>query len=451
MPKVIINPTTAKNMINNSKLSLFHFTVFILCLSATMGEGYNIFLYGAVLPLLTKEWSLSSVQAGIIGSYGLIGMMLGSVIFGWVADKVGRKSVIIICVTLYSLFTVLCGFAASPVSFSWLRFLAGLGIGGVLPNVIALTTDYSPKALQNTMVAIMLCGMQFGGILGPAISMATMNKFSWHAVLWMGGIPLLLLPFMLKLLPESLTFLIHKEKTEHVRKVLSLLQSDIDLNEIVVIDEHRIEEKPRLISLFRSGFARNTTMFCIAYFMSLLMIYGLGTWLPELMIRTGYDLNASLIFPIVLNVGCILGTFLFAIIADKWLGAKKLVVILFLIAAASLILLGFKYHVMVLYTLIFITGACTYGTQNIANAFVSQYYSSHIRSTGLGLCNGIGRLGAIFGTAFWGILLQWNLSVQADFLIFAFPSFIASLAFFVAKDNYSGQPVNKDFMKLNNT
>lgn len=445
MKEVIIDPTTARNIINESKFGPFHFTVFILCLLTTTGEGYNIFLYGSVLPLLSTEWSLSSIQAGIIGSYGLIGMTLGSFIFGWIADKIGRKKVIITSVVLFSVFTALCGFATSPVSFSWFRFIAGLGIGGLLPNVIALTTDYSPKASRNTMVAIMLCGMQLGGILGPVVSMAT---FSWHAVLWMGGIPLLLLPLMIKYLPESINFLIQKGKKDQVVKVLSSIKPDFTGTSVVLRDEHEDKEKPKVSSLFQGGRARNTIMFCTAYFMSLLMIYGLGTWLPELMIRTGYDLSSSLIFPIVLNVGCILGTFLFARIADKWMNTKKLLIILYVVAAISLIFLGFKYGTLVLYILIFITGACTYGTQNIVNAFVSQFYPSHIRSTGLGLCNGVGRMGAIFGTSFWGILLQWNLSPQANFLVFAIPCVIAAMAFYIAKENHYVQ-LNSDKQFVN--
>lgn len=435
MSEVAINSTTVKNVINEHRLSLFHFTLFILCFLTTTGEGYNLFLYGSVLPLLTKEWSITSVQAGIIGSYGLIGMMIGSIIFGWIADKIGRKKVILASVFIFSLFTALGGFAGGPVSFSWFRFIAGLGIGGALPNVIALTTDYSPKTMQNTMVAIMLCGIQFGGILGPAVSMLTMQNFSWHAVLWMGGIPLLLLPFMAILLPESYTFLLHKGKTEQIRQVLTRIKVDSILDNKIVIDEQKDERQPQIKMILQEGRALSSIMFWMAYFMTLLMIYGLGTWLPELMIRTGYTLSSSLIFPIVLSIGCILGTFLFAIIADRWLRAKKLLVILYILGAISLILLGFKYSTWILYIIIFITGACIYGSQNIANAFISQYYPSHIRSTGVGVCNGIGRLGAIFGTTFWGILLQWNLTSQANFFVFAVPSLIASLAFFIAKDN----------------
>lgn len=428
-----ISSAAVRGIVSDSKFKLFHFYVIFLCFLIITGEGYNLFLYGSVLPLLTQEWSISPVQAGLIGSYGLIGMMFGSIIFGYIADKIGRKKVIMLSVVLYSLFTALCGFAGGPVLFSCFRFIAGLGIGGALPNVVALATDYSPKALRNTLVALMLCGMQVGGILGPVVSINTMDSFSWHAVLWMGGIPLVLLPFLYKYLPESISFLLTKGKLEQVKHILAKIEPSYANIQEIVVEEARNEEKGQIKSLFQEGRALDTCLFWIAFFMTLLIIYGLGTWLPELMVQAGNSLSSSLVFPIVLNVGGIIGTFVFARIADKWLRPKTMLVILYFLGALSLILLGFKYSMPVLCLVISVTGACIYGLQNLINPFVSQFYPAHIRSTGLGLCMGIGRLGGIFGSAFWGALLQSNLSVQANFFIFAIPSVIAALAVWLVR------------------
>lgn len=419
---------TVRSIVSDSEFKLFHFYVILLCFLVITGEGYNLFLYGSVLPLLIKEWSISSVQAGLIGSYGLIGMAFGSIIFGYLADKIGRKKVIMLSVALYSIFTALCGFAGGPGMFSCFRFITGLGLGGALPNVVALATDYSPKALRNTLVALMLCGMQVGGILGPVVSIYTMDSFSWHAVLWMGGIPLILLPFLYKYLPESLSFLITKGKLEQVRHILAKIDPSCVIQGIIPVEETGNKEKGQIKSLFQEGRALNTCIFWIAFFMTLLMIYGLGTWLPELMVQAGNNLDSSLVFSIVLNVGGIVGTFVFARIVDKWLNPKTMLLILYLLAALSLILLGFKHSMFMLCLVISVTGACIYGLQNLINPFVSQFYPAHIRSTGLGLCMGFGRVGAIFGSAFWGVLLQWNLSVQTNFFIFAIPSVIAALA-----------------------
>ncbi|MDR1321873.1 MAG: aromatic acid/H+ symport family MFS transporter [Gracilibacteraceae bacterium] len=382
--------------------------VFILCFFITTGEGYNLFLYGAVLPLLKAEWSLSPSQAGFIGSSSLVGMMLGSILLGVMADKVGRQKTLLLSVALYSLFTFLGGFAHSALAFTVYRFLCGIGIGGALPNVTALAADYAPPRLRNTLVAVVLCGIQFGGLLGPAVGIFTAQRFGWRAVLFFGGVTVILLPFMWKYIPK---------------------QGPADMSGPA---NQGGEERA---NIFRTGHPRNNIMFWLAYFMTLLMIYGLGTWLPELMMRGGASLNGSLVFPIILNVGCIIGTFILATLADKWIKPRILLIILYLAGALSLAALGWGHSIPALGAIIFVTGACTYGTQNIANAYVSQYYPPAIRSTGLGWCNGVGRLGAVFGTAFWGFLLEWELSQPVIFLVFAVPALLAGLAFGLVKES----------------
>ena len=169
-------------------------------------------------------------------------------------------------------------------------------------------------------------------------------------------------------------------------------------------------------------------MIWIAFFMCLLMINGVSTWLPKLMITAGYALDSSLTFMIVLNVGAIAGTLVLGKLADKW-GVKKVLIPMFVISAVSLTLLGFGNNMAVLLVLVFLTGACTMGAQNISYSFVSQYYPSFMRSTAIGLASGVGRLGAIVGPTFGGILLTLSLPVQMNFLFFAIPGLFAALAF----------------------
>jgi len=434
MHETVIDTIYIKNAINDSKFNSLHLAVFVLCLLSMIGEGYNIFLYGSVLPVLVAEWSLSSVQAGLIGSYGLIGMMIGSAAFGWMADKVGRKVIIMVCVALYSIFTALGGFAPDAVLFSVFRFMAGLGFGGVIPNVVALATDYTPKRLQYTLVPFVPSGMQIGGMFGPIVSLATIDRYSWRAVLWIGGIFILLIPIMAKFMPDSAEFLVRKKKVPQIKKVLKSMDKELNYDDMHLSDESNTGKKSSIKSLFVRGRALNSIMFCCTYFMSLLILFVLGTWLPALMIRMGYEFNASLIFPIILNVGCIIGIFIFTRIADKLIPVKKLLIILFIIAACSMTLLGFKYATIILYILVFITGACTYGTQNLTSAFVSQYYPAHMRSTGLGVCMGAGRVGAFFGTTLWGIILQMNLPPYMNFMMFAIPALIAAGSLFIVKE-----------------
>lgn len=169
-------------------------------------------------------------------------------------------------------------------------------------------------------------------------------------------------------------------------------------------------------------------MIWIGFFMCLLMINGVSSWLPNLMFSAGYRLGSSLSFMIVLNIGTIIGTLILGGLADKF-GVKKILVPMFIVSAVSLTLLGFKNNMAILYLLVFITGACTMGAQNISYSFVSQYYSPLMRSTAIGFASGIGRIGGIIGPTFGGILVSLNLSAQMNFLSFAIPGIIAALAF----------------------
>ncbi|MDR1320867.1 MAG: MFS transporter [Gracilibacteraceae bacterium] len=386
------------------KLERRHIIIFVICLIIVTGEGYNLFLYGAVLPMLSDDWSLNSSQAGLIGSASLVGMAAGSVFLGQIADRLGKKKALFLSVLLYSLFTLLCGLAPGILTFSLCRFICGIGIGGALPCVTALIADTAPPNLRSAMVSLVLCGMQIGGLLGPLASMVTAENFGWRAVLWLGGLTLLLLPFIYKYLPDPNGVSMKKNVRRGGIKILTI------------------------------GGKKNFALFCLAYFMNLLIMYGLGTWLAVLMIRSGVSVAASMTAMIFLNAGCLAGTVFFAVIISKWKQLRYLIIILFIVAAIALITLGYQHHYIMLLLIVSIVGACTYGNQNLVNAFVSQYYPAEIRSGALGLCNGAGRLGAIFGTVFWGVLLESPLSLPVIFFIFAVSALLAGAAFLMVAE-----------------
>ena len=172
----------------------FHGVVLFWCAFAIIFDGYDLVIYGSVLPSLMEEWSLTPNQAGTLGSVALIGMMLGALIFGPLADKMGRKNVILFCIALFSLFTGLIGISSGPVEFGIYRFIAGLGLGGVMPNAIALMTEYSPKKLKSTLVSIMFSGYSVGGMLAAGLAISLIGQFGWRSLFYVGALPLLFLP-----------------------------------------------------------------------------------------------------------------------------------------------------------------------------------------------------------------------------------------------------------------
>ncbi|ULT57602.1 MFS transporter [Neobacillus drentensis] len=355
-------------------------------------------------------------------------MMFGAILFGTLADRIGRKSVISITLILFSLFTFLCGFANTPTVFSTLRFFAGLGLGGIMPNVIALLTDYAPKTMRSMVVSIVLCGYSVGGILAPLLGILLMPNFGWQSIFWFAGLPLLLLPFIHKQLPETASYLIRKDKKEKLFSTLARLNPELKLNQNDEFVEMKSKESSLpVIDLFKNKRGLSTLMFWVAFFSCLLMVYGLNTWLPKLMIEAGYGLNSSLAFLIALQGGAIIGTLIIGRLCDKY-GAKKMLVPMYASGAIALTILGFGGNSFLIYLLVAIAGAATIGAQNIVQAYVSQYYPPYVRSTALGMASGIGRIGGMLGPLLGGFLLSITLPIHMNFIAFAIPGLIAALA-----------------------
>lgn len=415
-------------VIDNARFSRFHWMVMALCALLLIFDGYDLFIFGVVLPAIMQEWNLTPLQAGALGSYALFGMMFGALGFGTLADKIGRKKGIAICFVLFSSATILNGFASSPTEFGIFRFIAGLGCGGLMPNAVALMNEYAPKRLRSTLVAVMFSGYSLGGMLAAGVGIYMLPRFGWESMFFAAAVPLLLLPLILWKLPESVGFLVRQGRHEPARAVLAKVEPGLRID---VADQlHMSDSKGQgvaVFELFRDGRALRTLCLWLAFFCCLLMVYALSSWLPKLMASAGYSLGSSLSFLLALNFGGMAGA-----IVGGWLGDRfnlgKVMVGFFIAAAVSISLLGFNSPTPLLYGLIFIAGATTIGTQILLYAGAAQFYGLSIRSTGLGWASGIGRNGAIVGPLLGGALMAINLPLQLNFIAFAVPGAIAALA-----------------------
>ncbi len=435
------------SLIDEAKFKPFHWGVLFWCLLIIIFDGYDLVIYGVALPLLMQEWGLNAVQAGLLASTALFGMMFGAMCFGTLSDKIGRKKTIMICVAIFSGFTFLGAFAPSPTEFGILRFLAGLGIGGVMPNVVALMTEYAPKRIRSTLVALMFSGYAIGGMTSALLGAWLVPVHGWQIMFYIAILPLLALPLVWKFLPESLMYLTNKGETETVRTIVQKIapEQNITATTQFVLNEVGKGDEAPLKALFQQGRTFSTFMFWIAFFMCLLMVYALGSWLPKLMIQAGYSLGASMIFLFALNIGGMVGAIGGGALADRF-NIKTVLTIMFMCGAAALIFLGFNSPQIVLYTLIAVAGAATIGSQILLYTFVAQYYPSTVRSTGMGWASGIGRIGAIVGPVLTGALLTMNLPHQMNFFAIAIPGVIAALAIFFVnmKASVDGKVVNQN-------
>lgn len=424
-------------VIDNARFSRFHWMVMALCALLLIFDGYDLFIFGVVLPSIMQEWGLTPLEAGALGSYALFGMMFGALGFGTLADRIGRKKGIAICFVLFSTATILNGFATSPTEFGIFRFIAGLGCGGLMPNAVALMNEYAPKRLRSTLVAVMFSGYSLGGMLAAGVGIYMLPRFGWESMFFAAAVPLLLLPLILWKLPESVGFLVRQGRHEQARAVLAKVEPGLALDaadQLLMSDAKG--QGVGVFELFRDGRALRTLCLWLAFFCCLLMVYALSSWLPKLMANAGYSLGSSLSFLLALNFGGMAGAILGGWLGDRF-NLGKVMVAFFVAAAASISLLGFNSPTPVLYGLIFIAGATTIGTQILLYAGAAQFYGLSIRSTGLGWASGIGRNGAIVGPLLGGALMAINLPLQLNFIAFAVPGAIAALA--MAVFTLSGQ------------
>lgn len=431
-----MNKIDVSSFIDNQKFNRFHLSLLLSCIFIIVVDGYDMFMLGAIMPALMEDWGMDAVTGGKLGSYALFGMMIGALVFGPFADRFGRKTAILICTVIFSVFTFTSGFANSPDSFGIQRFIAGIGLGGVMPNLIALVTEYAPKKLKSTLVAIMFSGHAFGGIVASLGALALLPNFGWKAVVFLAAIPLLILPILIKVMPESYSFLIKVNKKEKLVQTLNRVEKDVTFSEK---DEYVIhvsdDNDTSLKKLFTDKRGLSTVMFWVAAFMSLLVMYGLSTWLPKIMQNAGYPMGSSLLFLVTLNLGGVTGAIFGGKLADKF-GSRKVLLVFFLLGFLSLSALSLRPSAFLLYALLFIAGATTTGTQINTNAYVSQYYPSGIRSTGVGWELGIGRIGGMLGPTLGGFLLSSQLPFHINFLSFAIPSIFGAIAILLVQEKY---------------
>ena len=418
--------------IDNARFGKFHWTILIVCTLLMVFDGYDLFLFGVVIPVVMDEWGLTAVEAGTLGSYSLFGMMFGALLLGTLADKIGRKKGIVISFVLFSVATVLTGFSSTPTEFGIYRFLAGLGCGGLMPNAVALINELAPKKMRNTLVTLMFSGFSLGGVFAAGLGIYVMPRFGWEMMFFAAAVPLLVLPFIIIYLPESIAFMVRNGREVEAKDLLRKMQPENNniTSETLLVFPEKIDRKGSVLDLFREGRLVGTLAFWVAFFCCLLMVYALGSWLPKLMNTAGYSLGSSLSFLVALNLGGAIGAILGGVLGDRY-NLGKVIIVFFLISVASISLMGFNSPMPILYTLITVAGATVIGTQILIYAAVAQFYGLSFRSTGLGWASAVGRTGAIAGPILGGFLLAAELPLKANFIVFALPGLVAAIAMMI--------------------
>ncbi|MEW1564542.1 MFS transporter [Streptomyces sp. NPDC093509] len=384
-----------------------------LCWLVVLFDGLDMFIYGSVLPhmLETKALGIDPGKAGDVGSYATFGMLIGALSSGTVSDWVGRKKTIVASTAVFSLASAVCASAAGLGVFSLGRFLAGLGLGGLLPSAITMVTEYAPRGHRALIVGSLMTAHQAGGIVAGFVALGTGD---WRVSFWICVIPLFVgVPLAVRFLPESMAFLQAKGRTEEARALADRYGVDL-----AVRDRERQAAADRfgaLTALFRGGQWIETLFFWLASFGGLLLVYGVSQWLPSLMKANGYNLGSSIGFVIVINLGGIVGMLIGGRLTDRF-GGSLISAIWFGATAVGIYSLSFRMPLT--YTVVFLTGLFLFSAQAMIYATVAHRSEDDNRATAVGWTSGMGRFGAVFGPWLGGQLLATG-STTAGFTAFA--------------------------------
>jgi AAHS family 4-hydroxybenzoate transporter-like MFS transporter len=419
-------------LIDNSRLNLFHIRVIGLCSCLLFFEGFDFYAISYVAPALGQALAISKPMLGPIFSAGQFGLMLGALILGIAGDRWGRKRVFILCGLVFGLASLA---TALTTSYLWLliwRSIAGLGMGGAGPIAITIASDYCPRQVRAALTMVMYTGFSFGGVFAGAVN-AYFLRYGWQTVFYVGGaIPILLSPVLILALPESLNYLVsRKTRGAEIARVLEKLAPGVQHSaDSRFMMDQAYEKKVQVPELFRAGYGSRTILLWTILFVSLITLFSLTNWLPTLFNTLGITPKQVVTIIAVSQGAGLLGS----LVAARLVVAYRpfhVAALGFAIAASLLLSLGRFGSV---YTAILIVNPLLYffliGDQNIVNAMAGQLYPPKIRATGTGWGIGIGRIGGILGPSIAGLLLAFHWTPGRLFMLAAFPTLATSAAAF---------------------
>jgi MFS transporter, AAHS family, 4-hydroxybenzoate transporter len=420
--------------INHQRISRLQITVVFLCAMCALFEGLDAQNIGFVAPAIIREWGLPPHSFTPAFMSGLFGLLIGCLFIAPLADKIGRKTILLGSVASFALFSIFSAEARSLEALSILRFLTGLGIGGGMANAIALTSEYFPERRRAGMTVIMFLGFSFGASLGGLLSAYLIPHFGWRSVFIVGGaLPLLVAILLAFALPESIRHLVaHNFPPSRINAILRRINPDVtfaqDTNFTIAEDR---KSGLTVAHLFRDGRAMGTLLIWTVFFMSLLDIYLLASWLPVVLHDAGLTVSMSAVVTAMLHLGGVVVCAMLVPILDRR-GCLVIMLPAYLLAALGIAALGsVGTSVILLMVTATAAGIGIVCGQNTANAFAAAFYPTYIRATGVGWALGIGRIGAIIGPGIGGIMLALDWTRQTILLVSAIPELIAVAAILV--------------------
>lgn len=401
------------------------------CFLVMFCDGYDLNLLGYVGPALMLELQIDKAQFGSVISAALVGYMVGAFLFSNMGDQLGRKPLILAGTVLFGALTLASAAASSMQTLILFRFLAGIGLGGAIPNAVALNTEFAPERVRAFGIGIMFVGYTLGGAAPGFVAAWFLSQLGWQAVVCVGGIvPLALAVILYFVLPESVKFLAtrprrHKELISTLSK-LSRQSPPIPRDARIVLDEDVKSGLP-VANLFTNGRTATTLLLWIAFVAGLTALLFIISWTPTLLSTAGIPARRAAFIGAMFQIGAAFGSVCVTRLVDR-IGIKAVVLWLALSVPCIAIIGQITHSESVLVAAVFIAGFFASGGQVGLNSVAGTFYPTFVRATGVGWANGIGRLGSIIGPIIGGFLIATNMSVASLFICAALPFAIGTAA-----------------------
>jgi MFS transporter, AAHS family, 4-hydroxybenzoate transporter len=417
-------------LIEGQRLGWYQIWIMTLLSAIMFFDGYDMQVLGYVAPALLKAWHLQQAQFGLAFGAGMTGYMLGATLLGQLGDRLGRKTMILAGALAFGACTLACGFISTLNALILLRLAAGIGMGGAVPNCIALSAEFAPAKTRGTKVSTMYVGYTLGSALSGMIAAKYIPLLGWPIVFYIGGIaPLLLLPVLALSLPESVRFLaLQQRDPETLARILSRLKPDFRFEPGVrLVTQDQKQPGLPVRYLFTERRASITALLWLAVIGSLMALHFFTSWLPTVMNNGGMPVAHAIIATSLFQLGGTVGCLFVGRLLDRY-GAISIAVSL-AAAVTCIVSIGWTGSGEgILIALVSLAGFFLIGAQVGELVLPGMIYPTYIRSTGAGWAVGIGRFGSILGPVIGGVLIGMGLSLRQLFLCAAAPAFGSALA-----------------------
>ena len=414
--------------VDNSRIGSFQVGIYVLCGFALFMDGFDVQAWGYVAPSVFAEWQMPSA-AGRVASAALFGLLLGLIFFSMLADKIGRRPVLIGTTIYFGLLMFLTSQVASLEQLIAVRFLTGLGLGATMPNAVALVSEYTPKRSRVLAILIISNGFTIGAAGAGFIAAWLIPAFGWRAVFYVGGVvPIVIGIAMWLWLPESLQFLtLRRRQLDKVGRWLKRIDPAAPVSPSA---EYVVDEEPRkgvpIVQLFGDGRAAGTALLWVVMFMNLLNLYFLATWLPTIAREAGLSTTPAVMVGTTFQIGGAVGAFVLGWPIRRF-GFFRVLAAGFIAACICIAAIGQPLAVAMLFSVVFVAGFGILGGQAALNALAATYYPTDLRASGVGAASGVGRLGSVIGPVLAEFMrARWT--TEQLFLAAAFPALISAVA-----------------------